>query len=135
MLSRSDYKFILSLCEREAELSEDSHYRESALRVLRHLLKDELGDDSPGFGRPLSERGRTALACLVRKKMKERGWTVGELAAESGLSTHLVRSFLTYGSNPRLETVQSIAWGLGVNILINSTGEIEFYGAKENING
>lgn len=134
MLSRSDYKFILSLCKREAKLSEDSHCKTSALRVVRHLIKDELGNDAPSYGRPMSERGRTELASSVRKMMKRRGWTVGDLSLESGVSISSIRSFLTYGSNPRLATVQDIAWGLDADIVIKNTGEIEFRGTKENIN-
>lgn len=135
MLSRSDYKFILSLCEREAKLTEDSYYRKIAHRVLRHLLRDKLGENAPSFGRPMSERGRTELACAVRKMMKRRGWTVGDLSLESGVSISSIRSFLTYGSNPRLSTLQDIAWGLDADILIKKTGEIEIYGAEDNING
>ncbi|HYX60738.1 MAG TPA: helix-turn-helix transcriptional regulator, partial [Streptosporangiaceae bacterium] len=70
----------------------------------------------PGSGQGLEEALGTAIAARVREFRLQLGWTVGQLAAQSGLSKGMLSKIENAQASPSLATLARLSEALQVPV-------------------
>src|SRR6201989_2333566 len=99
----------------------------------------DLGNRGPGSGQGLEEALGTAIAARVREFRLQLGWTVGQLAAESGLVQGLLSKIENAQASPSLATLARLSEALQVPVTaffrgLNEEQDVMFVKAGRGLN-
>lgn len=93
----------------------------------------------PGSGQGLEEALGTAIAARVREFRLQLGWTVGQLAAQSGLSKGMLSKIENAQASPSLATLARLSEALQVPVTaffrgLNEEQDVMFVKAGRGLN-
>src|SRR6476646_3425448 len=99
----------------------------------------DLGNRGAGSGQGLEEALGTAIAARVREFRLQLGWTVGQLAAQSGLSKGLLSKIENAQASPSLATLARLSEALQVPVTaffrgLNEEQDVMFVKAGRGLN-
>jgi len=99
----------------------------------------DLGNRGAGSGQGLEEALGTAIAARVREFRLQLGWTVGQLAAQSGLSKGMLSKIENAQASPSLATLARLSEALQVPVTaffrgLNEEQDVMFVKAGRGLN-